>query len=112
MRIRPKYVCVVHATATGVADRFRSRYEMDGKWLTTAFGSAEIIYERLCELGPVPDIEDAAKIIGNQSWSYLTCSGCREYITKGVAFQESYDDNKPILCETCLREAVTVLGEE
>ena len=109
LRLRPKYVTIRHASATGVADRWRSQYEKDGKWTTTAFGDSESVYKKLCALGPTPPIDSAAEIIGNKGWSYLFCDSCREYVTMAVALGESTYDEPKIYCEQCLREAVHVL---
>lgn len=67
------------------------------------------IYEQLVALGPSPDIADVDRIIGNQSWTHLTCSGCNEYIAKGVEFGDSWSA-PVVLCPTCVQAAAKFLN--
>lgn len=60
-------------SALGVADRWRQTYHNKGEWGGTARGSAKDIYDALCALGPSPDPEKAAEIIGNKSWTHPSC---------------------------------------
>lgn len=65
------------------------------------------VHERLVALGEAPSIEDVAKIVGNQSWSYLSCEGCSDYVERGVRIGEF---EAKIYCATCIGEAALVLG--
>lgn len=106
--MRAKYVSVHHASARGVAERWRNRYWRVGMWPDTCNGSSEEIYKNLCVLGPVPGIDAVADVIGNKSWSYLTCCGCSEYVKRAVSIGE---DEPKLYCDTCVTEAFHVLLE-
>lgn len=99
------------ASARGVADRWRETYrdKTTGKWGTTVSGDSEKVYKALCKLGHKPDIEQVAGIIGNKTWSFLTCSGCNEYITRGADFGSDYSDNQVLLCEPCLKDGLAAM---
>jgi hypothetical protein len=112
IRVRAKYVCVEHASARGVAERWRSMYERDGVWTNNARGSTSDIYNRLCALGETPDIAKVAEIIGNKSWSYLSCDGCSEHVTTMVRIGDHrYADESKSYCATCIKEAAAVLAD-
>ncbi len=104
--MRPKYVSIEVATARNVAERWRSQYGND--WPNTALGQSKDIYDKLCDLGLNPLIEDVAKIIGNQSWSYISCDGCSDYIERAVRLGDTYSESKRY-CATCIAEAHQVL---
>lgn len=104
--MRPKYVSIEVATARGVALRWERARVRDGKWLRDVDQS---ICERLHALGEAPSISDAAEIIGNKSWSYLTCAGCSEYVDRGVRLGGEYEEGK-IYCQTCINEAHQILN--
>ena len=105
-----KRISISVANARGVADRWRaSYYDKNGKWGNTVSGSAEKVYDKLCALGHNPDIEKVAEIIGNKSWSHLTCIGCGEYVVKAVSFGEDYDSRAVLLCEPCVNDAAQAM---
>lgn len=105
-------VSISVASARGVADRWREQYyERDGrKWSSTVSGPAEKVYDQLCALGQNPDIDIVAKIIGNESWSHLLCSGCNERVKAAVSFGSNYSDNELLLCAPCVEDAARALG--
>lgn len=113
MRIRAKYVDVRIASGRGVAARWESQYREDGKWKKTPIGvklrDSEQVYSSLCELGDNPLIDKVAEIIGNKSWSYISCDGCTDYVERAVAIGE-YDPKA--YCETCIKEAHAALTGE
>jgi hypothetical protein len=92
-----------------VAERWRTQYQHDGKWTPPAKGGAEKIYNALCDLGENPDIEAVAKVIGNQSWSYLTCGGCGDRVIRAADFGDPYSDNEIKLCQACLEDGLGAL---
>ena len=105
IRMRAKYVSIEHASARAVAERFRAQYEKQpGEWYSL---EREEAYKKLLSIGP-DDIEKAATIIGNQSWSYLSCDGCSDYILRGVRIGYEYSDGK-LYCQTCIAEANAIL---
>lgn len=105
IRMRAKFVSIEHATARGVADRWRSQYERNGVWIAGPRPS-ERVYTDLCSLGDIPDIAVVATIIGNKSWSYLSCNGCRDYVERAVRIGS---DDGEIYCSTCIVEAHSIL---
>lgn len=105
--MRAKYVAVQIASARGVAARWAHQYQhpVDG-WRSPDNGSAKDIYDQLIALGPNPSIEKVAEIIGNKSWSYITCEGCSDRVERAVAIGE-YEPKA--YCETCIAEAAQAL---
>ena len=106
-----KRVQIAVASGRGVAERWRSQYfERDGKWSRTVSGNnAEDVYNKLCDLGQAPDVELVAGVIGNQSWSYLSCSGCGDYVVRAANFGSDYSDATIQLCKTCLEDGLAAL---
>ena len=104
-------VLVRTAGGHGVADRWQSQYQhpVDG-WRRTARGPAKEVYERLCDLGPTPSAAATAEVIGNKSWSYLTCSGCNEYVERAVQFTGGYSEGETLLCAPCIELARAALS--
>lgn len=77
---------IITASGRGVAERWLSQYrnKCDGRWPRIVSGSAEEIYNRLLDLGDTPSIKEVADVIGNKSWSYISCDGCGEYVEVAV----------------------------
>ena len=112
MRMRAKFVNIQVATGRGVADRWASQYrERDGAWRTCLAGprTSQQIHEVLVALGDNPPIDKVAEIIGNKSWSYISCDGCSESVERAVAIGE-YDTKA--YCQTCIKEAHAILTGE
>lgn len=103
--MRTKYVSIEVASARGVAARWEHLRIRDGKWIRE--GDQDIC-ERLYALGDTPSIADAAAVIGNQSWTYLSCAGCSSYTDRGVRMAADYEDGK-IYCGVCIEEAHQIL---
>lgn len=107
MRILARYVSVLHATGRGAAERWASQYGPE--WRPTSTGPSMDIHAKLCALGPNPSIKDVAEVIGNKSWSYLSCDGCGDDVEKAVQIGSSdYGAEVKKYCLTCLREALSV----
>jgi len=107
--MRPKYVSIEVASARGVAERWRTQYERDnGSWLNTASGSSKDVYDKLCALGQNPPIDKVAEAICNQSWSYISCDGCSDYVERAVRLSDTYSEGKRY-CATCIAEAHQIL---
>jgi len=88
-----------------IAKRWRNQYQKeDGTWKEMLSGDSKVIYDALRALGPMPKIEDVNAVIGNKSWTTLTCDGCEESVEVGVCFDENF-----LLCKECLQEALQVL---
>jgi hypothetical protein len=112
MRMRAKYVDVRFASGRGVAARWHSQYCDGGKWRMTPTSvkgrSSEQVYNDLCALGENPDIDKVAEIIGNKSWTHISCDGCPDYVERAISIGEH---EPKAYCPTCLREAYAVLQE-
>lgn len=109
LRIRAKYVAVVHASGRDVAERWRAQYQRGDNWTGTVSGSSKDVYDRLIALGENPDIEKVADIIGNKSWSFIHCDGCGENVRRAVSMGEYEPKN---YCETCIAEATIILADK
>lgn len=103
--MRPKYVSIQVASAREVAARWERERVRDGAWVRDG---DRAICEKLYALGSIPSIEAAADIIGNKSWTYLSCAGCSDYIERGVRMGGEYEEGK-IYCSACIEEAHQVL---
>lgn len=111
LRMRPKYVSIIVASGRDVAERWHRQYFLDqgNKWYSHGGDDREAKYKRLCELGSDPDIAKVAEIIGNKSWSYITCDGCGDEGPRAVQIGQ-YEPKT--YCRICLTEALTVLDRE
>jgi hypothetical protein len=100
------------ASGRGVAERWRTQYQNpDKSWTLTASGGGEKTYNALCALGQNPDIGKVAEVIGNRSWSYLSCSGCGDYVERAADFGSDYSDTQILLCEACLKDGLAAINK-
>lgn len=92
------------ASAKGVADRWREQYynRNGNTWPNTVSGSSEVVYNKLVELGPDPDPDQAAIAIGNESWTHVRCEGCNGEFLTGVAIG---DYEVKTFCLSCVEMA-------
>lgn len=102
-------VKVTFASGRGVAERWRSQYQRDGVWTRVVSGDSEKIYNALCDLGHNADPAKVAEIIGNQSWSHLSCSACGDYVLRAVDFGCEHSDHGVMLCEPCVKDGASVI---
>ena len=107
IRMRAKYVNIQVATARGVAERYRQQYPA-GDTRRPLGRDTDEVYQQLLALGDNAPIDKVAEIIGNQSWSYISCDGCRDYVDRAVAIGE-YETKA--YCAICITEAFTALSE-
>lgn len=109
--IRARFMVVEHASARGVAERWKYHYcDKAGAWKPLMGASSSLIYDKLVALGDAPDIAEVADVIGNKSWSYLRCTSCGAEVAHLVRFTESWD-TEVRLCRTCISEAAVVAQE-
>lgn len=107
-----KGISIAVASGRGVADRWREQYlHRTNGWGNTASGPAKDIHEKLCALGQNPTPEQVADVVGNKSWSYLSCSGCNEYIKRAVQFSDSWSEDCILLCDSCVEAAKQALAD-
>lgn len=107
IRMRAKYVNIQVATARGVAELYRQQYPA-GDTRRPLGRDTDEVYQQLLALGNNPQIDKVAEIIGNKSWSYISCDGCRDYVERAVAIGE-YEPKA--YCAICITEAFTALSE-
>lgn len=81
------------------------------KWGDLISGSAEEVFERLCDLGPSPNPDDVNAVIKNTSWTDCTCSECRKAVETVVQLGEEpdYESSTAWICIDCLRSAVALV---
>lgn len=82
-----------------VAKDWKRQYCFKGVWHHPLDISAKEVYE---ELKTATDYKEVDGIIGNSSWTELTCDECGEYTRTAVTLGYR---NKFILCPTCIAEA-------
>lgn len=96
--------------------RWRKQYFHNGSWGTVCgrglTESAEVIYKELMSLS-LDTVKRSVvdKVIGNTSWTEITCAACRRDAEAAVEVGEApdYESNTAVLCARCLDRAVTLL---
>lgn len=107
--MRAKYVTIVKASGSGVADRWARQYQREnGTWIDTELAKSQAIHQKLCALGDNPKPRDVADIIGNKSWSFISCDGCSDYVEVAV---EIGQHETHTFCATCIDEASAILSK-
>ena len=91
------------ALANGAAERWKDQYACFSKG-TNSRG----IYEALLALGENPLPYDVNKVIGNNSWTYLSCDECSKEVEVVVQLGEEpdYESATAQICFPCLKKAV------
>lgn len=104
-----KSITIKRSTGLNIAERWRRQYyeQQTQRWLKTATGQSEDIYNMLCDLGPNPEPVAVDAIIGNDSWTHPSCTCCGRRIDKAVMIGDKEDNF--ILCEPCLEAALIEL---
>lgn len=97
-----------------VAERWRTQYSPMSKWdtLRTTFGHPAEIAAKLDKLdGDTATPTDVEIIIGNGSWTRLTCNQCGRNCQSVFTFitLESVETNSFSVCAQCLSEAALQL---
>lgn len=111
---RPKYVAMKEAPdIKSVAARWKSQWSRDGVWNRNVKGGrGEEIYNQLVAMGDDPDREAVRKLMGNTSWTHLSCDGCdTDGLLRAVCIKDEYSDGH-IYCPTCIREAAALLDSQ
>lgn len=66
-----------------------------------------LTYEKLVELGDNPSPDDVNEVIGNNSWTLITCSECSESVDSVVILGVvDYDSEHVYACKDCLTKAL------
>jgi hypothetical protein len=92
----------------GVADAWDAQYAPDFR--PTAIGSSKTISEKLHALN-LSKVSAATvdKIIGNDSWTRLTCDECRKRVPKVVVLYHPGDGSAVFeICESCATKVKTL----
>lgn len=87
-----------------VAKRWKAQYHSKGGWVVPIFGNREEVYLDLKKLNiDTCKKEDVDNIIGNTSWTDLTCNECNRHRNSLVILEksESYFE----ICPSCLTKA-------
>lgn len=93
----------------GICDRWLSQYYYLGAW---KYGKdKEQIYHNLAKLGDKKTEESIAKVIGNGSWTHLTCDECAAEVDSVLIFLEDWDSPVQI-CKSCIDKASMILSEQ
>lgn len=104
-------VSIAVASARGVSGRWREQYLHPKEGWTRCYdGDSKIVHEKLCALGRNPDIAAVDALIGNKSWTHLTCNGCGDYVLRAVDFQRHGD--ALLICEDCLTAGLSAMKGE
>ena len=90
----------------GVADKWRKQYDPSSE--------AAVInkWKQLDALDKDPaSVDDVARIIGNKSWTRITCHECKNDVSEAVEVGEppDYESNTAVICRSCMTKAVTLL---
>lgn len=104
---RPKYVAIEHAPdLKNIAERWKHNGFQNGQWASPHQAGR---YDKLLGLGDDPDREAVRGILGNTSWTHLSCDGCDEAkLLRAVRIEGPYGDGHRY-CPTCIREAAALL---
>lgn len=98
------------ATGRDVADRWAAQYRIDGKWIDLdQRDPPEETYRRLVSLGPCPDVSVVDAIIGNNSWTTITCWSCGAHVRVAASLGPSEYESKQY-CRNCIEQAAQAFG--
>lgn len=97
---------IASAVAENVAARWMETYydKKNDLWRETAFGDTQVVHQKL--LACANDPEKLAAIIGNKSWTHISCDGCSESVSIAAVFSSG---GEPSLCLNCLTSAQAAL---
>jgi len=99
--------------ATQAAARWRNTYFVRNgeEWGNTKNGNTHPVYIKLLKLGKNPNPDDVDEVIGNESWTRLTCDNCNKEINEGVWIGEhlDYESRTTMACVKCLQEGINTI---
>lgn len=93
-----------------VAEAWKASYYRAHHWISIFSGSSEVIYKRLKELSETATAKDVEDIIGNSSWTSLTCHECDNSVDIVIQVGENPDwgSSTAQICPNCLRKALAL----
>ena len=98
-------VLTIQDLSTGAKERWKQQYFVNNVWI---YGDEKkVIYENLVSLGDNPEPEQVNEVIGNSSWTRLTCEECNKVVESVVVINAS--EYSIYLCKKCLSKAVRLI---
>jgi hypothetical protein len=91
-----------HDLAASALSRWKAQYRRgDPAW-------AGHVRAALADLGKSPDPDEVDRVIGNGSWTDITCSNCAESVTEAVLMAGVANDEygPSSFCAGCLSKAL------
>ena len=98
------------------ANQYRDEETHEWRRQHLMFTDTEKVYNWLVELGKDPDPDDVDAVIGNKTWTRVTCDACvfsgyGEGPWVQVGQEPDYDSCTATLCIDCFKEASQLLEE-
>lgn len=102
--------------AGAAAERWHKLYSSRQYWhskIPSGSQSYHGVWEALVELGPDPEPDAVDSVIGNPSWTKITCDNCTAQVFSGVALGSHSDDEYGPChyCLPCLESAANAFKE-
>lgn len=82
-----------------VADRWRSQYCSNNGW---KYQGKDSVYDKLEALGDNPKSTDIDRVIGNNSWTSLTCQTCNREVDAVVIVGDG--ECEIYTCKKCVKK--------
>jgi len=102
--------------ANSTAKKWFDTYFQNGFWrFDTAYAKRkQEVHESLVKLGETPNPDDVDAVIGNKSWTSISCTSCRESCEEAILIGVvDYDSHSAYICKPCCETAFKMLsGEE
>ena len=98
-------------TAAEVATKWKATYYRDGAGWHYCVGESDKIYCGLVALPIGASPAQIAKVIGNTSWTDLTCDQCKKSVTLLVTVgdERDYESSTADLCKKCITKAFKLM---
>lgn len=97
----------------GVPERWKAQYCHGTEWGKTMTGDTREVYEQLKALDPETATHNhVTAIIGNPSWSRMSCNECDAYVDAVVEVGQppDYESATAQLCAPCMHKAIALFG--
>lgn len=89
-----------------ICSAWKQQYFFDGEW---RYGeNKQVIYNNLIALGDNKTEEKINEIIGNSSWTTITCGECNKHVDVVVVMNDS-DEYCAYICKKCINKASKLL---
>ena len=93
-----------------VIEKYKEQYPRNCRFFDGK--SSNNMLQELLALPPKASPKQIFNVIGNESWARHFCAECKEYFSRGIAFEggeaEMYVCNSRIIyvCNSCIRKAL------